>query len=33
MLALAGGLGGALAFWYSEPMNQRLRRSWQLTRI
>ena len=30
MLWLAGGLGAVVARWYSEPLNRRLRRGWQL---
>lgn len=33
MLALSGGLGAILARWYSEPLNRRLRRGWQLGRL
>lgn len=33
MLALAGGLGAAVAGWYSEPLNRRLRRRWQLEKL
>jgi peptidoglycan/LPS O-acetylase OafA/YrhL len=33
MLWLAGGLGAVVARWYSEPLNRRLRRGWQLAEL
>jgi hypothetical protein len=33
MLTLAGLLGAAVARWYSEPLNRRLRRGWKAARL